>query len=107
MERDISDPKLYREMSKPFDTVEQARAASSAFVDEFIELRKKHRIADVYCITQFCYLNDEGEEIVAGGQVGLGNSFEHEAMLARTLGRIQAERQAMINRLLSAKRGTV
>lgn len=53
--------KLFREMSEPFASDEEAGKAVDAFSAEFAELRKKHRIKNVYCVMNVPYISEGGE----------------------------------------------
>ncbi len=96
------NPKLYREMSKPFSSMQEANAALQAFMDELGELRKKHKLPDVYFCVRISYEKD-GEELPAMTHGGYGDSLEHESMLAFAIGQVQSDRQEMISDLM--KRG--
>jgi hypothetical protein len=96
-----SNPKLFREMSEPFASKEEAREAADAFQEELGELRKKHKIRDVLYVCAFSTIGDNGEEYDSILQGHMGNSLIQEQLAAYALGTIQAERQEMIGQLLS------
>jgi hypothetical protein len=95
------NPKLYRELSEPFDSIEDANRACSEFFDKLAVLRKEYRIRDVYCVAQFAYMSDDGREAEGLTSVGFGDQFKHESMLAYSLGVVQTERQEYIGSLMS------
>lgn len=95
------NPKLYRELSEPHESVESLNTDLNAFFADFGELRKKYRLRDVVAIVNTSYLAKDGEEIEGGTHVGYGNSMNHEMMLAHCLGQVQSERQEAMARMLS------
>jgi hypothetical protein len=97
----FSNPALYRRMSEPFPSLDAARVASEGFQNELAALREKYKMTNVYCITKFAYVDQQGEEVAASGSCGLGDMFEHEVMLAMALGAIQAERQELVGRAMT------
>jgi hypothetical protein len=100
-----ADPKLYRQMQVPFASREEATKASTAFIEELAELRKKHRIRDITYIMMFGYDSDEGEsDAILSGSIG--DAGKAETMLAFALGQVQTQRQNHIGSLLKGKRAT-
>jgi hypothetical protein len=55
------DQKLFREMSEPHESREALQAAHHQFFEEVVELRKKHKIANILLIYADSYESD-GEE---------------------------------------------
>ena len=91
--------KLYRELSEPFESTEAANAAVKGFSDAVEEARSKFRMRDLYCVMQFDYVTESGE-VTGGYTVAFGDEMRHEQMLAYSLGRVQAQRQEAIGKLL-------
>jgi len=83
-----NDPKLYRQLSEPFPSVDKANEAISAFFRDIEEARKKHRIPDVVVICDITH-DLEGEEVRGSATMKLGGSEHHLAMLARAFGAAQ------------------
>lgn len=50
MTKPLNDPETYALMAKPFESKEKLDAAVEAFSAELRELRKKHKMTDVYVI---------------------------------------------------------
>lgn len=97
-----SDPALYREMSIPHASSEALNEALQKFFDEIGELRKKHKMRDVFICVQCGYVAQDGtEEIDAAAHHGMGDSARHEALLAFALGQVQGERQEIIARYMA------
>jgi hypothetical protein len=75
-EKLVHDPANYRRMSEPFANIDEAQTAWTAFVDELVELRKKHRIKEVFVVGEISMIrNDEA-----------GEPFESAATMAFHLG---------------------
>ncbi len=98
------DPKLYREMSEPFKTPDEANAAIKAFFDDLGDIRKKHGLRDVLCVIQgSCIYPDQGEgEFITTAMHG--SEDEAEPMAAYALGLHEAERRERINKIRSRKK---
>lgn len=62
----IHDPKLYRELSQPFASVEAASEALDKFNSEVRELRSKYRIPDVVILTSVNIDYPDGEASAIG-----------------------------------------
>jgi hypothetical protein len=56
------NPKLYRELSVPFETLAAADAAIQGFFAEFEALREKWKLQDVYAVVEVPVLDEGGEE---------------------------------------------
>lgn len=91
----VPDPALYRDLSAPFASPEDAQAALAAFWADVQEARKRHRLADVVVVVQVPVRFGE-EEGVSASVSHLGNWQNKEAMLARALGDASAEREALL-----------
>lgn len=57
----INDPELYRKMSVPFESLEDAQSASNSFFEEVAALREKYKIPDIIAIARFSFMMD-GQE---------------------------------------------
>lgn len=91
----MSDPQTYRECSEPFATTEEADDAVEAFWAEMTELRKRHKLANVYVV--ICdSVNDERFMVLAH----CGDELMRESMAAYALGTESARRQSNIAKLI-------
>jgi len=52
----VHDPENYEKMCEPHSTIDEAKQALSAFMEEVSYLRKRHRIADVSLVAEVCVL---------------------------------------------------
>lgn len=89
------DPKLYRELSVPFESAAAAEAAWEAFEAELYELRKKHRIRDLAYVAQIPVAfegEDEGNCIIVGHY---GDGMQKAPLFAYAAGCSQAEFEQM------------
>jgi hypothetical protein len=101
----MNDPKMYREMSEPFASIDECNAALKAFFEELYELRKKHGIRDLYYITAGSYLGPDGKDECQFITPSMcGNPLMAENMAAYAFGYEQAERQRETDRLLNVAR---
>ena len=100
---EISNPKLYRELSVPFENPDAANQALEAFVAEFRALREKHRICDIVAVLQVNALNSDGEEGVMTAVVKQGDPLRAVVMLAQALGQEQRALGTLIGTLSKAK----
>jgi hypothetical protein len=90
----ISDPANYRRMSEPFANVEEAGAAYEAFMKELVELRKRHRIKDVFVVSEIAVITADGEA-AATMVAHLGDAMHELALAAYGFGEA-SERQKRI-----------
>ena len=97
----IDNPALYRRLSEPHESIEEANSEVRQFFAAVSALREKHRIADMVLTCAINAMRD-GEETAAFVGAYFGDRIKHEAMLARELGRVQGERQQHIAELLRA-----
>ena len=97
---EINNPAMYRELSRPFETIEDANEALTAFEKDLYELRVKHRIPDLLFVMRVSVLYEDGEEgaPVAVGMFGDENQMESLAGVA--YGRANAERQERIAKVV-------
>ena len=100
------NPELYRELSKPYASMQEANAKAQEFYRRVGELRKELQISNLYCAIGVTWMGEpgteyEGQEIAGMIPGGFGDSFQHEALLAYALGIVQAERQELIGSLLA------
>lgn len=92
---------LYRRLSEPWPTPEDANAAMHEFDAELAKLREKYRVPDLIVISeQHAIRLNDGHEVTALSVLRWGNAVEHETLVARALGRIQFDRQAAITEIL-------
>ena len=96
-----SNPKLYRELMVPFASMEEANKHIAGFDAEFQALRAKYRMRDVVVCIQIGYVGKDEEELDAALHLTFGDAIKVEAMLAHTLGMVQAQRQEMIASMLA------
>jgi hypothetical protein len=97
MSERTSNPERYRQLSEPYPNPEEANAAMREFDEALNELRVKCRVPNMVVIAEFLALRSEDGKTGAGlFMAAFGNAPEHEALVARALGRIQFERQAAI-----------
>lgn len=94
------NPELFRKMSEPFESVEEANKAIVAFFEEVGELRKKHGLENVYFIISGTWKTEEGEGQFIVPQM-YGNPLMAESLTAFAYGREQCERQERIGELLA------
>ncbi|HKY40667.1 MAG TPA: hypothetical protein VJN18_32250 [Polyangiaceae bacterium] len=95
------NPKLYAQMCKPFESIEEANAALQAFVDEIYELRAKHRIRDVTLLCEIA-VDYEGEEREFRITNHFGSELRKLPLLAYGYGEAKAEHNAMVEAYESA-----
>jgi hypothetical protein len=100
MSAEIHNADVYREMSEPFESLEAADAALAAFDKELRELRVKHKITDVLCVTHFnTLINGKEQEHFATSLVG--SVLMGEGMAAYAFGSEKARARQRIARLLA------
>lgn len=96
----MSSADKYFLFSQPFKSPDVANAAIDAFRLDVESAREKYGIADVLVIVRVPTRYPDGLG-TAETNFSWGDVQEREAMAARALGAIQAERRAMINKLLA------
>lgn len=92
---------LYRKLSQPHADMDAAKACLNAFWADVEKAREAHRIPD---LVMYCAVNvilSDNEETSVGVEASCGDGSEHEAMAARLLGSMQAQRLERISALLS------
>jgi len=81
------NPELYRRLSEPWPTPDEANAAMREFDKELSELREKYRVPNLIAV---CGVNairpDDGRDGTAVILLRWGNAAEHEPLVARALG---------------------
>lgn len=95
MKPSSANPKLYREMSIPFLSHQAASEAVTAFHEELGELRRKHKIPDLYVVAEVGYL-DGDEEYASRGAMHYGSMEKRESMAAWAAGFEAAESRRRI-----------
>ena len=96
------DPALYRELSAPFPSLDEANEVLKVFAEDLRALRLKHRLADVVCLIMVNVTDPEypGEEVEVGATVPLGNELKHPYMLAQQLGKLRQRQELDLARAL-------
>ena len=84
-----SNPKLYRELSAPFLSCEEANKSLEAFGSELEALRIKHRIADVVVVVSVNAKTDGDDEGMLSATISFGERNKRALMLANALGKEQ------------------
>jgi hypothetical protein len=77
--------------------LEKANEALGKFCDELAELRKKHKMPDVYTIIHASYIGEDGQEKQFLLPAQMGDALKAEGMTAWAYGYEQAERKARID----------
>ena len=96
----IQQPSTYRKMSEPFPNVGEVNEANKAFFKDLYDLRNKHHIRDIHVVVSGSYLSaDNTEELDYVLNLHIGDSMKAEAMAAWALGKVQADRQEMVERM--------
>lgn len=95
-----NDPNLYRELSEPFASEDDAEDALKSFFNEVGRARKKCELPDVVIAVQFSIAMN-GTETLHMGTCQFGNELMHEPLAAYAFGKLQAESKERIARLLS------
>lgn len=92
----------YREMSKPFSSIEEANEALNNFYSAVEEARKKFRMMDVHLIVKMNVLRGkaEGEALTAAHY---GNTLEGAPMCAWGLGQEQARFEGLIREYIKGE----
>ena len=98
-----NDPKLYREMSVPHESMESAMAEATAFIEGVKALREKHRIPDVYIIGELTVIDEKQEEKGVVFNLGMGYSMKHEVLISRALGIVRKEHRDILEAALHRK----
>lgn len=100
-----NDPKHYREMSMPFESVEAGNAALAAFFEDVKAARDKHRIADVAVLCEISHALD-GDEVRGYASSHYGDSARQIMMLARAYGaEQQRHEEALALTIAHARKG--
>ena len=98
------DPALYRRMSLPFTSKDEASNAIREFCQEVRAAREKHKIPDVAMCVGCNYLGEnEGEEIVAFVDVHIGDTARQLSMAAFLFGQAKSEHSAQLAELLASR----
>jgi hypothetical protein len=96
-----SDPALYAELSKPFPSREEADAALTAFQADMQELRKRHRIGNLYLVTLVHFQMPGGKEDAVIGYAALGDDRYALPLVAYAYGREKATQKALEDEALA------
>lgn len=100
------NPDRYRELSKPFESIDAANKALELFYEELAELRAKHKIQDVLTVVQVTMLHEDGEEGQAFTSMHCGSELAAEGMAAWAYGSESAKRQERITKLATQAAAT-
>jgi hypothetical protein len=95
-----SNPKLYRELSAPFENTDAATKALEAFGKDLEEIRAKHKICDVVAVIQVNAIDKDGEEGLMTASMAFGDPMKKPLMLAQALGKEQQIFEGAIGRFL-------
>lgn len=98
---EFRDPALYRQLSVPFPSVDDANASIKAFCDELAELRKKHRIRDLLFTIRIGLVDEAGTEGDSTLVNHFGDRASMESMAAYTYGTMSARRQELMRAYVS------
>ena len=99
----VQNPKLFREMSEPFPTQEEANAAIAAFWQDVLAAREKHRIATGYLVMSW-FVGADGEETSRrSAGAGFGDELLHLPLMAQHFGVLQAQYEDRIGKLITGK----
>lgn len=101
-----SNPKLYRELSVPFENPAAANAALDGFARALEGIRAQHKICDVVAVVQVNALDpgdpESGEGVMAA-VVGFGDGLKRTLLLARALGEEQSKFERRLGQLARGK----
>jgi hypothetical protein len=92
------NPKLFREMSEPHESVAAFGEHTQAFFYEVSQLREKYRITNVVMVVQAQY-EENGEEHSALATRLIGDTGQAQALFAYGYGVARAENEAFIKLL--------
>ena len=92
---------LYRKLNQPFASPDELDAAIKAFLADVMEARKRHRILNIVMMIQCPVMSDAETETMMGTDACYGDAGQWEAMAARMLGAIQADRQRTIAEMIT------
>jgi hypothetical protein len=96
------DPKLYREMSVPFESPEKADDAMRAFQADVEEARKKHKIPDVLVAASGSY-QDGDDEAAFFSSFSFGNHAYTIALAAYAYGSERERLDENVGKLLGKR----
>jgi len=99
MSEGISDPKLYRKLSEPFPSVDEAENAAQAFAKDLRELRAKHGMQDVLASVGISFIAEDGNESFQILVMHNGDELKSEMLAAYAFGHEQSRRQERIARI--------
>lgn len=99
----MKNPKLFRDLSVPFESAKASNEAVEAFFTEFGALREKHKLTNVYVIVSASYeTEDKQDEAEFVTSCMFGDTMRAEMLTAWALGREQQTRQETIARFLES-----
>jgi hypothetical protein len=94
------NPELYRKLSEPYGSLEEANKEMADFLEAVAELRKKHKIPSLQLIMMGSAKNDKGTESDFIAPAFYGDSMRMEMMLAYAMGQAASERQQMLGEFM-------
>ncbi len=95
-----NDPKLCREMSLPFDSVDDVTKATNGFINGVEALRREFKMADVLIILSNSNLNEEGEEDPYATMVQFGDRKNGLFMAAMAFGNLKKEHDEIMSSMV-------
>lgn len=98
-----SNPKRYRELNVPFESLDQTNEALDAFFADVKAARERHRIPDVALIAAVTYTGDAGTENASFARLSLGDQFKTAALLAYGYGAEQRTQRQLLDSLAEGK----
>jgi len=93
--RDRGNPDLFARMSVPFDTLDEANEALTAFFADVAAARERHRIKNVVLIVETA-LRDSDGETKGAASYSCGDPSSVLPMVARKYGEERAEFEALL-----------
>jgi hypothetical protein len=97
----VADSARYERCSQPHENAATLNEALQAFCDGVSALREEHRVTNVVLIIESSYRDADGIPVTGQSHFQLGDMLHHELMVARTLGKLQGERQRLVSDALN------
>ncbi len=92
-----NDPKLYRTISLPFNSVDEVTKATNGFINGVEVLRRQFKMADVLVVLSNSNLNEEGEEDPYATMVQFGDRKNGLIMAAMAFGNLKNEHDEIMS----------
>jgi hypothetical protein len=90
------DEEMYRKLSIPFESIDEANEALVKFTEELYALREKHRIRELLFTVRVGIVRDDGEEADATVVNHFGSSLAMEGIAAYSYGVLSTKRQQYV-----------